>query len=197
MADDVIELLDHLGLAEPVVIGGLSMGGYVALSLVARYPARVRGLMLMDTRAAADTPEAAQKREETARSVIEAGNIRSLVESMIPRLFAKKTLEERPERVAWLRERMERNTPRGMAGALLAMGSRPDRRDDLARIKVPTIVMVGEEDAITPPNEALALADAVEGARLEVIANAGHMAPYENPAVANAVMLRFLDGLGR
>jgi len=197
MADDVIELLDHLGLAEPVVIGGLSMGGYVALSLVARYPARVRGLMLMDTRAAADTPEAAQKREETARAVIEAGNLRSLVEAMIPRLFAKKTIEERPERVAWLSETMERNTPRGMAGALLAMGSRPDRRDDLARIKVPTIVMVGEEDAITPPNEALALADAIEGARLEVIANAGHMAPYENPAVANAVMLRFLDSLGR
>ena len=74
MADDVIELLDTLGLDAPVVIGGLSMGGYVALSLVARYPERVRALMLMDTRAAADSPEAAAKREELAQAVIAAGN---------------------------------------------------------------------------------------------------------------------------
>lgn len=116
---------------------------------------------------------------------------------MIPRLFAKKTIEECAERVAFLHEVMERNTPRGIAGALRGMASRPDRRDDLAGIKVPTLVMVGEEDAITPPTEALALADAIDGARLEVVANAGHMAPYENPAVANAVILRFLESLDR
>ncbi len=176
MADDVIELLDTLSLKVPVVIGGLSMGGYVALSLVVRYPARVRGLMLMDTRAGADTPDAAQKREETAREVIATGNVTAVVDSMIPRLFAKKTIDERAERVAFLREAMEQNSPRGIAGALRAMAIRPDRREDLAMIQVPTVVMVGEEDAITPPTEALALADAIEGARLEVIANAGHMA---------------------
>jgi len=197
MADDVVELLDYLGLDEPVVVGGLSMGGYVALSMAERYPARLRGLMLMDTRAAADTPEAAQKREETAQDVLESRNVRALVESMIPRLFARKTIAQRPERVAMLSEAMEHNTPRGVAGALRAMAIRPDRSDDLARIRVPTIVMVGEEDAITPPSEAMALADAIAGARLEVIADAGHLAPYENPAVANAVILRFLDGLGR
>jgi pimeloyl-ACP methyl ester carboxylesterase len=197
MADDVIELLNRLGLEVPVVIGGLSMGGYVALSLVARYPARVRGLMLMDTRAGTDLPEAAQKREEMAREVLTTGNVKAVIDAMVPRLFAKKTIEERAERVAYLREAMEKNTPRGIAGALRGMAARPDRRDDLARIKVPTLVMVGEEDVITPPNEALALADAIEGARLEVVANAGHMAPYENPAVANAVISRFLDGLGR
>jgi pimeloyl-ACP methyl ester carboxylesterase len=197
MADDVIELLDRLGLDVPVVIGGLSMGGYVALSLVARYPARVRGLMLMDTRAGADPAEAAQKREETAQEVLSTGNVKAVVDAMIPRLFARKTIEERAERVAYLREVMVKNTPRGIAGALRGMAARPDRREDLARIKVPTLVMVGEEDAITPPNEALSLADAIEGARLEVVVNAGHMAPYENPAVANAVILRFLDALGR
>ena len=153
MADDVIELLDRLGLSVPVVVGGLSMGGYVALSLVVRYPTRVRGLMLMDTRAGADTPDAAEKREETAQAVLAAGNVTAVVESMVPKLFSKKTIDERAERVAFLREAMEKNTPRGIAGALRGMAIRPDRRDDLARIQVPTIVLVGEDDVITPPTE--------------------------------------------
>ncbi len=100
MADDVIELLKTLHITEPFVLGGLSMGGYVALSLVARYPDRVRGLILMDTQPGADTPEAAQDREATARAVLEAGSASTLVvEAMMPRLFFKRTLEERPERV--------------------------------------------------------------------------------------------------
>jgi pimeloyl-ACP methyl ester carboxylesterase len=197
MADDVIELLDSLGLDMPVVVGGLSMGGYVALSLVARYPERVRALMLMDTRAAADSPEAAEKREELARAVLAAGDSGPAVEAMIPRLFARITLEERPERVTPLRELMERNSARGVVGALRAMATRPDRRADLASIRVPTLVLVGAEDVVTPPAEARAMADAISGARLEVIPDAGHLAPYENHAVANAVMLRFLDGLSQ
>jgi len=197
MADDVIELLDTLTLDEPVVVGGLSMGGYVALSLVLRYPARVRGLMLMDTRAGADSPDAAQKREETAQAVLASGDVRPVVESMVPKVFAKTTLELRPERVAIVREVMQRTTPRGIAGALLGMACRPDRRGDLSSIAVPTLVLVGEEDAITPPAEAQALADAISGARLEVVPNSGHMAPYENPAVANPVILRFLESLDR
>jgi pimeloyl-ACP methyl ester carboxylesterase len=197
MADDVIELLDTLSLDEPVVVGGLSMGGYVALSLVVRYPARVRGLMLMDTRAGADSPDAAQKREEMARAVIAADNAGPVVDSMMPRLFAKTTLELRPERVTILRKVMEQTSPRGIAGALRGMACRPDRLGALANIAVPTLVLVGEEDVITPPSEAQALADAIAGARLEVVPESGHMAPYENPAVANPVILRFLEGLDR
>lgn len=196
MADDVVELLDGLGLDTPVVLGGLSMGGYVALSLIARYPARFRALMLMDTRAAADSPEAAGAREGLAQAVLAAGDSGPAVAAMLPRLFSKITLEERPERVEPLKELMERNSARGIVGALRAMATRPDRRGDLAAIRVPTLVLVGEEDVVTPPAEAQALADAVVGARLEVIPAAGHLAPYENHAVANAVILNFLDGLG-
>jgi 3-oxoadipate enol-lactonase len=195
MGDDVIELLDVMGFDGPVVVGGLSMGGYVALSIVARYPERVRALMLMDTRAAADTPEAVRQREELAKTVLAAGDARPVVEAMTPRLFAKATLERRPERVAPLQDLMKRNTPRGLVGALRAMASRPDRRAELSAIRVPTLVMVGEQDVVTPPAEAQALADAIPGSRLEVIPEAGHLAPYENPAIANSVILGFLDGL--
>ena len=195
MADDVLELLGTLHLDGPVVLGGLSMGGYVALSMMARYPERIRALMLMDTRAGADAPDAAQKREEMAQTVIAVGNPGPVVESMLPRLFTRQTLEEHPERVEPLRTVMERNTARGIAGALRGMAIRPDRRGDLAAIQVPTLVLVGEEDVLTPPSEAQALADAIAGARLEVVPEAGHLAPYENSAVANAVILRFLESL--
>jgi pimeloyl-ACP methyl ester carboxylesterase len=171
------------------------MGGYVALSLIARYPQRVRALMLMDTRAAADSPEAAEKREELAQAVLAAGHAGPAVEAMTPRLFTRFTLEEHPERVAPMRELMRRNTARGIVGVLRAMARRPDRRAELPAIRVPTLVLVGEEDVITPPSEAQALADAVAGSRFEVIPEAGHLAPYENHAIANSVLLRFLDGL--
>jgi pimeloyl-ACP methyl ester carboxylesterase len=149
----------------------------------------------MDTRAEADTPEAAQSREATAQAVIAAGNVGTVVDSMIPRLFCKTTLEQRPERVEPMRAVIEQNTPRGIAGALRGMAIRPDRRGDLPRISVPALVMVGAEDVITPPAVAQAMAEAIPGARLEVIPQAGHMAPYENHAAANAVLLQFLESL--
>ena len=195
MADDVVELLETLEIMGPVVVGGLSMGGYVALSLAARYPTRVRALMLMDTRAGADTPEAAQGREATAQAVLAADSAAPVVDAMLPRLFCKMTLEQRPERVEPMKAVMEQTAPQGIAGALRGMASRPDRRGDLPKIAVPTLVLVGEEDVITPPAEAQAMAEAIPNARLEVIPQAGHMAPYENPAAANAAILRFLKSL--
>jgi len=195
MADDVVELLDSLSISQPIVLGGLSMGGYVALSLMVRYPDRVRGLMLFDTRAGADTPEAAQNREASARAVLAKDSAKDVVDGMIPKLFDPITLAQRPERVEPLRAVMESNTPRGIAGALRGMAIRPDGRADLPGIQVPTLVLVGEHDLITPPAEAKALAAAIPNAQLEVIPESGHMAPYENPAAANAVILRFLKSL--
>ena len=195
MADDVVETLDSLHIREPIVLGGLSLGGYVALSLVTRFPQRVRALMLMDTQAGADSTEAAAGREATAKSVIAAGGAAPIVDVMIGRLFSAGFREERPERVEPLRAVMERTTARGIAGTLRGMAVRPDRRGDLARINVPTLVLVGEEDVITPPAVAKSLAEAITGASLEVVPSAGHMAPYENPSVANAAILRFLKSL--
>lgn len=196
MADDVVELLDALKISEPVILGGLSMGGYVALALVHRHPERVRALMLIDTKAAADTPEAAKIREETARAVLAAGNASSVIETMVPRLFGKVTPEQHPERIEPILAIMENTPPRGVAGALRGMAVRPDRRGELARIAVPTLVVVGEDDVISPPEEARAIAQALPNSRLEVIPAAGHLSPCENPGAVNAVLLGFIRSLG-
>jgi pimeloyl-ACP methyl ester carboxylesterase len=197
MADDVVELLDQLEIKQPIVLGGLSMGGYVALSLVLRYPQRVGGLILCDTRAAADTPEAAKGREETARKVMREGTGRSMIETMVPRLFGKTTLEKHPQRVEAMFAVMERTSPLGIAGALRGMAARKDRRGELARITMPTLVLVGEDDVISPPAEAREMAAAIPNSRLEVIPGAGHLSPYENPTAANLAILRFLSQLER
>jgi pimeloyl-ACP methyl ester carboxylesterase len=195
MADDVAELLETLEIMGPVVVGGLSMGGYVAMSMAARYPTSVRALMLMDTRAAADTPEAAAGREASARAVLAADSAAPVVDTMLARLFSKTTLEQRPERVEPIKAMMQETAPQGIAGALRGMASRPDRRDQLAKIAVPTLVLVGEDDVLTTPAEGQAMADLMPDARLELIPHAGHLAPYENPSAANAAILRFLKSL--
>jgi len=194
MAGDVIELLDALQITEPIVLGGLSMGGYVALALIAHYPERVRGLMLIDTRAAADTPEAARNREDLARKVEASGNVGHVVEGLFPRLFSESTRVGHPERVTWLRAAMEKTSPRGVVGALRGMAVRPDRTADLARITVPTLVMVGADDVLTPPDEVRKMAEALPRAKLVVIPNAGHVSPFENPDAANEAILQFLAG---
>jgi pimeloyl-ACP methyl ester carboxylesterase len=195
LAGEVIELLDSLDIAGPVVLGGLSMGGYVAFSIMARHPDRVRGLILMDTRASADTPEAARDREATAQAVLEANSPHVVVEKMLPRLLGKTTFAQHPELVEPLRALMEDTSPRGIAGALRGMAIRPDRRPMLAQISVPTLVLVGEDDVITPPDEVKGLAGAIPNSRLVVVPEAGHMAPYENLAAANRAIREFLKTL--
>jgi pimeloyl-ACP methyl ester carboxylesterase len=195
MADDVIELLDALGLTEPVVLGGLSMGGYVALSLVLRYPDRFRALMLMDTRAGADPPAAARGREEMARRVEEAGTAAPVVDALLPKLFSDLSRQRRADIIARTHEQMLRTPARAVAGALRGMALRPDRTADLPRIQVPTLVMVGTDDVITPAEEARQLAQGLPNARLVEIPDAGHLSPLENPAPANAAMLEFLASL--
>ena len=195
MAGDVIELLDALQITEPIVLGGLSMGGYVALALIAHDPERVRGLMLIDTRAAADTPEAARNREDLARKVETSGSVGHVVEGMFPRLFSESTRVGHPELVTWLRAAMEK-TPRAAWSARSgAWPPGPIARPSWRRITVPTLVMVGADDVITPPDEARKMAEALPRAKLVVIPHAGHVSPFENPDAANEAILQFLAGL--
>ena len=196
MADDVVELLDALDLREKVVVGGLSMGGYVAMSLVLRHEGRLRGLMLMNTRAAADPPSTARAREDLAQVVESSGKADAVVESMLPKLFAPSTYASRPEIVDRIKARMLRSNPRGIAGTLRGLAIRPDRTSQLTRIPLPTLVLAGADDQMIPTEEARRLAEEISGSELVLITESGHLAPLENPTEANAAILNFLNRLG-
>ena len=195
MADDVIETLDALQLTEPLVLGGLSMGGYVALSIAERYPDRIKALILTNTRAAADTPEAAAKREQNAHWVESSGDIEPVIAAMIPKLFAESTVKNHPEVVKKLHQHMSRTVPRAVVGALRGMAARPDRTDFLSRIAVPTLVIAGIEDAVVPPAEARAMAKAIPSGHFVEVPHAGHLAPLENHQATDAAILGFLESL--
>jgi pimeloyl-ACP methyl ester carboxylesterase len=195
MANDVLETLDDLQIREPFVLGGLSLGGYVALSIAARSPQRLRGLILMDTRAAADAPDVAQGREAMARDVERTGDIGPVVRGMLPRLFAPASRERRAALISEVGDQMLRTPAVGVTATLRALASRPDRTADLAAIRVPTLVVCGADDVISPPDEMRRMADAIAGARFVKIPEAGHLAPLENPGPVDAAILEFLGAI--
>ncbi len=195
MADDVIETLDALQLTEPLVLGGLSMGGYIALSIAQRYPERLKGLMLLNTRAAGDSPEAAAKREAEAQEIAASGDVEPLVQAALGKLFAESTTKAHPEIVRKLHTHMSRTVPRAVVGALRGMAARPDRTEFLPRIKIPTLVVAGLDDAVVPMSEARAMAAAIPDAHFVAIPHAGHLAPLENHQATDAAILGFLESL--
>lgn len=194
-ADEMAGLLDALGVIGPVAFCGLSMGGYVALQFARRHPGRLAKLILCDTRAVADTPEAAKARRELAEKVLREGQAVA-AEAMTPKLFGKTTRERRPEVVDAVRRMILSNPPAGIAAALEGMAVRPDMRSFLAEIHCPTLLLVGEEDSISPKEEMKAMAEQIRGSRFVVIPEAGHMAPMEDPDAANREILGFLDETG-
>jgi 3-oxoadipate enol-lactonase len=193
-ADDLAELLDALGIAEPVVFCGLSMGGYVALQFWKKYAARLRGLILCDTRAAADLAEAAAARLATADRVLREGSA-PLVEAMLPRLFAETTRRKRPEVIESLRRVMMTADPRGIAAAARGMAERPDMTGALKQIRCPALAIVGAEDVSSPPAEMRAMAATIPGAAMVEIPEAGHLAPLENPTAVGAAIAAFISSL--
>ncbi len=193
-ADDLAALLEALEVDEPIVLCGLSMGGYVAFQFWQRYRLRLRGLVLCDTRAVADTPEMAAGRLEMADRVLREGPA-PLVEAMMPKLFAKAAVEERPEVVRCLRRVMTSNDPKGIAAAGRGMAQRPDVTATLGEIDCPTLVLVGELDAISTAEEMRRIARAIPGARFVEIAGCGHMSTMEKPAEVSAALLEFLGQL--
>jgi len=194
MADDLARLLDALAIDQPVVLCGLSMGGYVAMEFYRRHAARLKGLILCDTRATADTPEAAAGRRETARRVLEEGP-GFLAETMLPKLLAETTFANHPRVAEVLRQTIRDGSPEGIAAAARGMAERADSRDLLPRIGCSTLVVVGAADAIAPPAEMRAMAEAIPDARLVIVPDAGHMSPAENPAAFNAAVLEFVGKL--
>jgi len=192
-ADDVALLLRGLGI-ERAVVAGLSMGGYVALALWRRHRALVRGLVLADTRAGADTDEAREKR----RALVEVARTRgsgAVADGQITGMLGKTTRDKRPALIDELHRMLEAAPVEGIVGALEAMMARVDSTDTLATIDVPTLIVVGGEDVLTPPSESEILHEAIRGSRLEVIEHAGHVSNMERPAAFNHVLTEFLASL--
>lgn len=190
-ADDLAALLDALGVTEPVVLCGLSMGGYIAWEFVRRHAARLRALILCDTRAVPDSPEAAANRLKLAEDVERLGP-ELVANAMLPRLLAPNTTAHRPEWVHELRQVMLGTNPQGIAAASRGMAERGDARPLLPTIDCPTLVIVGEHDVISPPAEMRDIATAIPRSVFQIIADAGHMAPLEQPLATNAAIRRFM-----
>jgi 3-oxoadipate enol-lactonase len=193
IADDAAALLDHLGIGQAVVCG-LSMGGYAAFAMVRRHPDRLRGLVLADTRAAADTPEGRQGRAALAEKVLREGSV-AAADAFLPKLLGETTRRDRLPVTARVREIILANPPRGIADALAGLAARADSTPTLREVRVPTLILCGEEDAITPPSDAEALQRGIAGSRLTLLPRAGHLANLEDPDAFNRALLGFLAEL--
>jgi pimeloyl-ACP methyl ester carboxylesterase len=192
LADDLHALLGAAG-ALPCVLAGLSMGGYVALAYARKYPADLRGLVLVDTKAEADTPDGKAGRQKMIDLVRQSG-AKAVADQMMPKMLAQESAA-RPQLGRSLRAMMEACPPKTIEHALAAMRDRPDRSTELSSIKVPTLVIVGDADAITPPDVAEAMANKIPGARLVTIRGAGHMSPMEQPEQVTAALRSFIQSL--
>lgn len=193
MAEDVAALLDELHL-ERVVLGGLSMGGYVVLAFYRLFPERVRALVLADTRPQADTAPARLRREETATRALSEG-MQTIADAMLPKLLAPLTHAEHPGIVARVRSMILHTAPQGAAAALRGMAVREDQTELLREINCPTLIIVGRLDAITPFADSAFMYREVRGAHMEVIEGAAHVSNLERPAEFNLALECFLDAL--
>ncbi|HKE56060.1 MAG TPA: alpha/beta fold hydrolase [Pyrinomonadaceae bacterium] len=190
MAADVAVLMDSLNISH-AIIGGLSMGGYVTLAFYRNYPARVKALVLADTRPQADTEEAKQIRAQQVEQVLAKG-MSPIVDAMLPKLLAPETVSKRPEVVKRIRDMMFKTKPGGAAAALQGMACRYNQGELLSKINVPTLIVVGSEDAITPVPDSERMHAAISGSRLVIIENAGHVSNVEQPEQFNQAFSDFL-----
>lgn len=192
-ADDLVVLLDTLGI-ERAVVWGLSMGGYVAFELLRRHRARIRGLILSNTRAQADTAAVRRTRDDTI-ALLERDGVHALSERMIPNLLAPSSLAAMPPLVEQVRAIIAGNTAPGLIAALRAMKRRVDATPLLGTIDIPTLVVAGKEDVVVSTEEARMMAEAIAGALFTVIPDSGHLTPMEQPIPTTRVVARFLESL--
>jgi 3-oxoadipate enol-lactonase len=191
LADDVHALLKELG-ATPCVLGGFSMGGYVALAYAKKYPSDLRGLALIDTRAEGDTNDGRENRNKMIQLAREKG-ASGVAEQMLPKMLAEATKQKKPEVVSNARSIMDSQPPLAIEHALAAMRDRPDVTKDLPSIAVPTLIVVGEQDAITPLGVAESMNKAIRNPTQTVIRAAGHLSPIEQPEDVTTALRRFAE----
>lgn len=191
MAQDVAALMDHLEITTPMSLGGLSMGGYVAFEFYSQFPDRVNKLLLFDTRAVADTETVARARKMMAAQVVVSGASMA-ADAMLPKLVSQSTKDEQPEIVAELQDVILSTDPEAIAATQRGMAERRDMTAQLSSMDIPTLVLCGSEDTISPPDEMRSIANAMPNAQFVEIANAGHLAPLEQPGPVNEAVCSFL-----
>jgi 3-oxoadipate enol-lactonase len=188
--DDLIALLDNLRITK-TILSGFSMGGYIALRAIERNPERFNALVLCDTMSAADSNEAKIRRANSIKQIKKDG-VGQFAEGFLKAVFAPETFDSKPDIIDEIRRIILSNSPIGICGALLAMAGRTDTTEALSKISVPTLILVGEQDAVTPPTAAKILHEKIPNSKLHVIEHAGHMSNLENPIKFNEHLTRFL-----
>lgn len=190
-ADDVKSLMDHLGIRQAMLIG-LSMGGYLIFAFHRRYPERIKGLVLCDTRAEADKPETAAWRFALAQKVYKEGP-KAVAAEMGPKLLSAAASTTQPELVKQVESIILSAGISGIAGDLMAMAERPDSTAQLSGMHYPTLVLVGDGDVLTGIDENRRIAEGIQGATFQVIPSAGHMSNMEQPEAFNGALASFLE----
>jgi pimeloyl-ACP methyl ester carboxylesterase len=193
-AQSVLALMDHLDI-RTAVVGGLSMGGYVTFAVWRLAASRCRALVLADTKSGADTEQGRAGRDAMVK-MVEREGAAGVAKEMLPKLLGETTRAGRPEVAQYVGQLIERQTPAAIAGALRRLRDRPDATPLLTDINVPTLVLVGSEDTLTPPAESEKMSALLPHATLDVVAEAGHLANLERPAAFDAALGAFLRTLG-
>ncbi len=194
LARDIATVLNDFGITQPVTLCGLSMGGYVAFAFWKQFARRLEKLVLCDTRAVADAPAAAEKRLASATRLEKENDIKFLADDLLPKLFGETTRTDRPGLIEATRSVILATNPRSAAAAQRGMAERPSYESQLGKINVPTLVICGEHDAISPAAEMRGFAKLLPQGRYVEIPGAGHMSPLEQPAAFNAALEAFLKG---
>jgi 3-oxoadipate enol-lactonase len=188
--DDLIALLDHLSL-DKAVLCGLSMGGYIALRAVEKYPDRISGLVLCDTKSESDTDEAKVKRTVTMNKVKVSG-VKYFADDFVTSIFCENTFRHNPATIGFIKKIICENSPLGICGTLLALASRTNTTLTLPSISVPTCIITGEQDKLTPPSVMQAIHAAIKNSEIHILSDAGHMTNLENSKTFNEKLFAFL-----
>jgi len=188
--DDLLALMDHLKLARTIV-AGLSMGGYITLRALEREPARFAGVVLCDTRSEPDTDEARVRRAASVKAVKAEGSA-AYADGYVRQMFAPSTFTGNPSVVETIRSIIAGTPPLSIAGTLLALAARTDTTRSLAAVAIPALILVGDQDTVTPLSSAQALHAGIRGSELHVVPGAAHMSNMENPAFFNEKLVTFL-----
>ncbi len=191
LVDDLFSLMDYLGIHSANIVG-LSMGGYIALRGIEREPDRFLSLALCNTKSEADTNEAKIKRADSIRTIINDG-VKTFADNFLKTVFAPASVDKNPQAVRKIQSMIESTSPDTLCSTLIALAARTDTTETLSKIQVPTLILVGEYDRLTPPSAAKTMANNIRDAKIHIISEAAHLSNLENPEEFNTHLRNFFE----